>query len=445
MKKISTKIILLSLGNSLFIAAINVGVSIYMNNSRQMPDVSATPGSAEGTAQMPGGMGFLLPTPILIGLIVSILLGVALSYILGRFISKPILKVTEITEKTATFDLAEDGSFEDALRYKDESGAMAKALWGTRKALREMVVKLQSISAILASHSNGLAKATDENLNTITQVVSTINEIAEGNGSQAETINSMNSTLSEVVRLMDSVTEGASRGAENAVKSIDTIMEGQNAVNIQSGTMEENIAVSYEANRSIDELGGMIEQVSSIVNVITSIADQTNLLALNAAIEAARAGEAGRGFAVVADEIRNLAEESSKAAKKITSIIKATTEKTDLAVQNINKSNVLINEQKEALKITQEAFHKIKDTYEHIVGSFQHTAEAMKTINDKSKDIFVQTQDMAAIAEESAASTQEISAAGQEQLASTEMVAQSSKELSALAEELSKEINKFKI
>jgi len=55
--------------------------------------------------------------------------------------------------------------------------------------------------------------------------------------------------------------------------------------------------------------------------VIDGIAFQTNILALNAAVEAARAGKQGRGFAVVASEVRNLAQRSAAAAKKIKELI----------------------------------------------------------------------------------------------------------------------------
>jgi len=442
MKKISTKIILLSLINTLFVALANVSASLFMNNNQ-----GATAGTAAaGATPTQGGMQFMIPTPILVGLGISFVLGIVLAYITGKLISKPILKLTEVANKTSEFDLTEDEKIlESALKYKDETRAMADALLDIRKAVKGLTEKLQHASSTITSHSDSLAKTTDENARLITQVVSTIDEIAHGNTSQAQNINDINATLLDVVNLIDDITKEALSGADNAVNSIAFIEEGQKTVDIQADKMEENIAVSQEANKSIDELSQMINQVAGIVNVITSIAGQTNLLALNASIEAARAGEAGRGFAVVADEIRNLAEESSKAAKNITDIIKSTTEKTNMAVSNINKAGTLINEQKEALKITQDAFGKIKVTYDGIVNSFKHTAEVMKNIDKKSKEISHQAQDMAAIAEEFAASTEEIAAAGQEQLTSTEVIAKSSKDLYILAGELSEEIHKIKI
>ena len=58
-------------------------------------------------------------------------------------------------------------------------------------------------------------------------------------------------------------------------------------------------------------------EISKFTETIKMIALQTNLLALNATIEATSAGEAGKGFAVVAHEIKELANQSAKAAEDI--------------------------------------------------------------------------------------------------------------------------------
>src|SRR5438067_6504913 len=65
-------------------------------------------------------------------------------------------------------------------------------------------------------------------------------------------------------------------------------------------------------------LGDRSMEITGIVGTISRISEQTNMLALNAAIEAARAGEHGRGFAVVAEEVRQLDDESARAAEEVT-------------------------------------------------------------------------------------------------------------------------------
>lgn len=56
-------------------------------------------------------------------------------------------------------------------------------------------------------------------------------------------MNDINETLSEVVKLIDDITDEASTGAENAIKSLDLIVDGENAVDTQVRKMNESISV----------------------------------------------------------------------------------------------------------------------------------------------------------------------------------------------------------
>ncbi len=99
------------------------------------------------------------------------------------------------------------------------------------------------------------------------------------------------------------------------------IEEGQNELTSIKDLSEETLAASNEMQSDMDELIDLINRVSSLLSGIDTISLQTNLLALNASVEAARAGEAGKGFAVVAGEIRELAEETQKLTKDMSSFV----------------------------------------------------------------------------------------------------------------------------
>lgn len=428
---------------SLFLSTGSKALEDLQTNTKDLANYNATQAQTKDNQndQNSKKASILLITVIALAIIISIALGlmIALSII------NPILKVTKLLNKTSEFDLVYDTSFDYLMKNKDETGIMASALGNMRKSLRQMAEKIIKISNTLASHSEELTSTSEENAKTIGQVVTTINELAEGNTSQAEMVSKTSITISDVVKTIGAVNKATTESADNAVKSLEIVNDGQKAVILVTERMKESVLVSHEVGNSVTELGEMIAKVGSIVDVITSIAQQTNLLALNAAIEAARAGEAGRGFAVVSEEIRKLAEGSSSAAKEIIQIVKNTTEKSNQMASSMSKTRNIVIAQEEAVNITKGAFDKIKLSVEVIVKQAQESAVMLQSIDVTSKEIEEQTQDMAAVAEQSAASTEEISASSEEQLASIEMIAQAASELSGMAEELNNEINRFKI
>jgi len=79
-------------------------------------------------------------------------------------------------------------------------------------------------------------------------------------------------------------------------------------------TMETDV---IQLSSSITVLDQKSRSIGSIIESISDIADNTGLLSLNAFIEAARAGAHGSGFGVIAHEIRQLSQETARAAQEV--------------------------------------------------------------------------------------------------------------------------------
>lgn len=127
--------------------------------------------------------------------------------------------------------------------------------------------------------------------------------------------------MKQLSHAVDEVSKSTVNTSTQNLKAQESLNENMQRADLAAENIKLLVKLINDSSTVISGLKTEVNQITSFLNVITSIADQTNLLALNAAIEAARAGDAGRGFSVVADEVRALANRSQQSTIEISKLV----------------------------------------------------------------------------------------------------------------------------
>lgn len=262
----------------------------------------------------------------------------------------------------------------------------------SQMAERDLCVRApvtQDVVGTVADSINGLAEEMQRVLQGVSSVAEQVRGASTRVRSQAQLVQDtaqaerqrlarMSSTLGRTTEVMVEVAQradlsknaasDATYATESALATVNATVDGMQAIR----------ATIAETEKRIKRLGERSQEISSMVNIINTIAERTHVLALNAAMQAAVAGDAGRGFAVVAEEVQRLAESSRQATQQIAALV----------------GNIQVE--------TQEAISTVGRTIDQVVqGSqqAQNAGEQMRHTKLMTAELVTQVRDIASAAE----------------------------------------------
>ncbi len=298
-------------------------------------------------------------------LVISVLVAIAVSYLIARSITDPITMIVKRLGSLASGQLVIDRETKELSkkigRRKDELGEA-----GT--SMDNMAESLNNVVADIKLASNEVALGSD-------QLSSMAQTLSQGSSEQAASLEELSSSVEEL----------ASTIHQNA--------ENTNQANELSRHVADN---AEKSGHAVEETVISMRDIAQKISIIEEIARQTNLLALNAAIEAARAGESGKGFAVVASEVRKLAERSQKAAGEINELSK--------------KSLEVAGEAGERLASLVPDIRKTAELIQEIAAASNEQANGAEQISQGVLQMDQVVQENASSSEELAATAEELSA-----------------------------------
>lgn len=374
------------------------------------------------------GVNSLRMNMLLTGLIV-LLIGILLTWYVGRVIAKPIKVATEHAKIISTGDLSVNIP-EEYLKQNDEIGTLSQALHNMILNLRNMVDSITQSSDDITASSQQLSEAGQNIASTMEEVSASTEEIAAGMEEVSASTEEVNSSAQEVAHTLQTITNTTNIVTNNVAQIEKRALDiEQQALNTQkhAATVSENIQA--KVLEAIEE-AKVVKEIASLAQNIAGIAEQTNLLALNAAIEAARAGEQGRGFAVVAEEVRKLAEDSSKAVANIQTLTHNVQTAIGNLVENSNKLLEFLNEDVNNITNFMVEIGKQYKQDADIVGKL--TSKVIRNINE----ITVSMQQITAAIESTSVTIQESTSGTQEIARGSEVAAEAAQEINMLSQKM---------
>ena len=374
-------------------------------------------------------------------LIGTAVIGVTVGILTVRWVEGPLIRLVTAAERFGSGDLRPVTTG----RMPREFQVLADAMRLMGERLRGIVGEVVTAADKIAASASDLSAVSEELAASSSQVSSAMLEISSGAENQRNELNATQSALELQRKTTAEMADAASRVARLG-EEIRTVADRHRSDIAAAGnTLLDVREVVRTTGTEVTQLAEQSSSIDDFVDLIKRISSQTNLLALNAAIEAARAGEHGRGFAVVAEEVRQLADESARAAEDVARTTRVIREQVEEVTATMAVGQAKVRGIESVAEGAARGLTEIVAAVEQVEQAAARVTRAAQENRGVTEQLGTQAQQVVSRAVSHASSAEQVTAASEQQGASTQEMAAAAGELLLAAEKLRGLVRGFRI
>jgi len=410
--------------------------------SRLVRDLSARQSEkARQAGQRLGGEARRRQIVLWLVLLSTTAIGVIVGVFTLRGVEGPLVRLVTAAERFGGGDLRPVTTGHMPQEFQVLADAMR--LMGER--LRGVVGDVVGAADQIAGSASDLSAVSEQLAASSSEVSTAMVEIAGGAEHQRSELHAMQTGLEQMRQATADMTEAAARVARLG-EEIRTVADRHRGdVAAAGNTLLDVREVVRTTATEVTQLAQQSSAIDDFVDLIKRISSQTNLLALNAAIEAARAGEHGRGFAVVAEEVRQLADESARAAEDVARTTAVIREQVEEVTATMAVGQAKVRGIESVAEGAARGLAEIVAAVEQVEQAAARVTGAAHDNRGITEQLGLRAQQVVTRAVSHASSAEQVTAATEQQGASTQEMAASAGELLQAAEKLRGLVRGFRI
>jgi len=374
-------------------------------------------------------------------LLITIVVGAVMGAFTLRWVEGPLVRLVTAAERFGSGDLRPVTTG----RMPREFQVLADAMRQMGERLRSIVSEVVGSADKIAASASDLSAVSEELAASSSQVSSAMLEISGGAEQQRNELNATQAGLEQQRRATAEMADAASRVARLGEEIRTVADRHRNDVAAAGSTLLDVREVVRTTATEVTQLAQQSAAIDDFVDLIKRISSQTNLLALNAAIEAARAGEHGRGFAVVAEEVRQLADESARAAEDVARTTRVIREQVEEVSATMAVGQAKVRGIESVAAGAARGLTEIVAAVEQVEQAAARVTQAAHENRGVTEQLGAQAQRVVNRAVSHASSAEQVTAATEQQGASTQEMAAAAGDLLQAAEKLRGLVRGFRL